>query len=404
MSTGFSLYFNLWTSPKTADSASFDTFPIIDYFVPSGTLTVSGTSIYTLFPSQSFTNAYAPFNPKNVIIGKYTIANYSITSSIDLSTNALTVKFYPYISFYPGRVDNVTFGLQYEIDFYLSYSLDWSTHSWPNQQPYLRTGLYINGTNGSPQINIQTTTSSIVLPMYIAGDFFYSASDGYYINFEDSPRKLLTMRTHENIGRYGTIENPYNTIFGVHSTVTDNFLQTILGVSSDITGTLWKNTNWDGGLYMPDSNTVSIYGNQQRFLVSSGNFIASQSVTSSNITFNKTAISWSINPIPTDLTRIALEFRNSNITIPNYVSITDPSASMLVIGESASVQINGAVVNNIFMYSGSVSLGTTTNGVIQMYSASGASGSNLGYMYMSGAWYTILTGSDFYPTLSNGTY
>jgi hypothetical protein len=402
MGSQFSSYQFLWDMPLTSDSASFDPYVDGDHFIPCGSMSVSGTSIYTRFPSQSFIRTYEQFNTNKLTVEQFSAANYSVSRSIDKSTNTITLQFYPYVSFYPGRIDSITFGLQYEIEFFLSYGIDWNSHVWTNQQPYLRTGMYINAHSGSPHVNIQTTTASIALNKYIVGDFFYSASDGYYINFDDVSRKVVTLRTQENLGRYTTIENPYNINLDFNTVVTDNFLQTIVGTAGAITGALWRNANWSSGLFMPDSNTVSIYGSQQKFSITSGGLITCGSITASNLTFNKSPISWSINAAPTALDRIALEFRNSNVTIPNYVNIT--TASLLVVGESASAWINGGVVNNILMYSGTVNFPPTTDGEIRMWSASGASGSNLGYIYVSGSWHTILTGSDSYPTLSNGTY
>lgn len=390
------LYTYLWMDPACVVSASYDSMMAdMSHFVPS-------VSVRSVFPSSSFGRYFEPYNAATVTTEQHAIANYTISRSLLWQDNYIGITFYPYTNFNAGYIDSIILGLQYELSFMLSYILDWQTHTWPNQQPYLRTGMYINANTGSPQINIQTTTESIVLDKYIVGDFFYSASDGYYINTDTGSRKLITVRTQENLDRYATIENPYNTIVEVNTVVTDNFLQAVVGNAGSITGTLWQNANWSGGLYMPNSDTVSIYGSDQKFLIGSGGLITCGSVTASNITFNRSPVSWSINIAPTELSRIALEFRDTNVTIPSNVSIT--TASLLIVGESASMKINNNPVNNAFMYSGTVSFPPTTEGELRIWSASGVSGSHLGYIYVSSSWYAILTGSESYPTLSNGTY
>ena len=119
MISNLGTYFNPWSTITGNESASFDSYIDGDHFIPCGSMSVSGTSIYTRFPSQSFIRTYDQFNTNRLSMVRLAAATYTVSQSIDKATNSITVQFYPYISFYPGRVDSITFGLQYELEFFV---------------------------------------------------------------------------------------------------------------------------------------------------------------------------------------------------------------------------------------------------------------------------------------------
>lgn len=152
----------------------------------------------------------------------------------------------------------------------------------------MRRGLAINAFTGSPQLSFQpvTTDPTNIFP----GDvwFLSSSADGNshlkvgdYSPFTASVMsRVVTIRQNETtqsvIARFTSSDRPSGSVLAVNSVVADNWF--ITANSPDYSGSGIKNATWGGGVYMPNSGTVAVWG-QKNFLVPSGTVTISQSMT-----------------------------------------------------------------------------------------------------------------------------
>lgn len=172
-----------------------------------------------------------------------------------------------------------------------------------------RQGIYGSARTGSPQLSFEPMTGSI--SESFAGDvWFLSASQysgtytslrineeyvssSYSSSYSASVTQSFTSsfylsrytypivgRTNESssiqiFNRYQTGEAPVNTLAAANTFVTDGWFETINTTLTSGSG--WRNVPWGGGVYMPNSGTVSISGSKI-FSVPSGQTILSTSL------------------------------------------------------------------------------------------------------------------------------
>lgn len=136
--------------------------------------------------------------------------------------------------------------------------------------PVIRRGLYANETTGSPQISIEEAGVS---PFELFdGDLWYTANRLFF--FENGYTSSIVLAredetTWQEVFDRINSEDPYNDVITATSFIANEWLIT------SQSGLL--NANWSGGLFMPDVDTVSVYGNKD-FAVPSGNLHVSKSL------------------------------------------------------------------------------------------------------------------------------
>lgn len=152
-----------------------------------------------------------------------------------------------------------------------------------------RQGIFVNQSTGSPQLSLEAVrvnpTESWAGDIWYLNTGSYDGENGYRFNDENKSNnaiftsKPLFSRLGEDsssvITRYSTVDGPKNMHVAVSSVIGNDWFVTVN--SASVNGKGWQNASWGGGIYMPDSNSVAIYGNKN-FLVPSGNVIISGTI------------------------------------------------------------------------------------------------------------------------------
>lgn len=185
--------------------------------------------------------------------------------------------------------------------------------------------------------------------------------------------------------RATSLDAPTHSIAGWNGVVADRGHIT---VTSGGIGPLVRNADWGGGLYMPDSTSVAIYGPQMMFLVPSGNVGVSSSFQLVSGTLN---------------------------VLTGSIYLRGPIVSLSIEGVSASGLLNGlpwasltqsrdSVVNTVggtpALFDGVLLLVPSSSGVPITTTP------NLKELHLriSGSWYPIVTQSTTFPLLDGGLY
>jgi len=300
-----------------------------------------------------------------------------------LSPGIIDTIFYRYREFLEYSLDNINF----------FYGLAATTES--------REGLIVNASSGSPHIALLPAPESF-LSNPIAGDVWFglNVSSSRFM-FADQVA-TTSVYNHQVLGTIqgATISSsvssyeqgigPSGSVLGINSSVVDSWY---VGVGTQNIG--FKNLAWDGGLHMTDSGTVSVYGVGKSFRVPRGRVRVSRDLI--------------IVGGPTNLTGMLLTGgRLRAMTGSLYIS-----GSMLVrganavfrTGDSGAMFVNGAVVSNFFLTGTEPTLPSQSfDGSWYLYSGSGISGSSTAFTFISGSWYTLLSSSDYYPTIDGGRF
>ena len=198
-----------------------------------------------------------------------------------------------------------------------------------------RKGLYLAAPSGSPHMSWVPRSGSP--DFLLEGDIWFeesgSAGDGNLFVAEKSTvggvvvaHRIVTSRDNEIsveqiVSRFTSSDAPSDLRVGANAIVLDNFFVTVN--TAGLSGSLVRNATWGGGLFMPDADTVAVYGTNKNFLVPSGSVLVERGnftlvsgsieVTSGNIilqgdsaSFNITGLSISAslqgNPIASVLT------------------------------------------------------------------------------------------------------
>jgi len=144
-----------------------------------------------------------------------------------------------------------------------------------------RQGLYLTPETGSPHFSMEPVSGS---PSTVfAGDLWFESSgssgDGnLHLGETDLEsglviiKRVVTAREGETIvqaiNRYTSSDAPSDTFIAASAVISDDFFLT--ANSPNYSGSLVRNAEWDAGVYMPDQDTVAVYGSDKDFLVPSG--------------------------------------------------------------------------------------------------------------------------------------
>jgi hypothetical protein len=257
------------------------------------------TFIPSNFPSMSFTN---DIPQKAIKVG------ITITSSLNLSITAGT----------------------------LNYATTATTQS--------RTGVYISASSGTPPLSMEP---SLVEPLqYLPGDvwfrsgtfagepnFMFADTDGTTSGSVYVAR-ILAARDGETsqsvITRFGTADRPSSSVLAVNTVITDNWLTTLN--SATTLGAGWRNETWGGGMFMPNSGTVSVWsasGSAHNFLIPSGSLTVRNTIT--------------IQSGSLVITTGSIQLNSGSIYLTSgSIVLNDPSGSFVLSGSNAQLIISGS--------------------------------------------------------------
>ena len=148
-----------------------------------------------------------------------------------------------------------------------------------------RKGVYMQAISGSPHMSLEPRSGS---PDFILeGDLWFeesgSTGDGNLFVAERSTaggviviHRVVTSRDDEVsidqiVSRFTSSDAPTDLRIGANAVVIDNFFVTVN--SASLSGTLVRNATWGGGLFMPDVDTVAVFGTDKDFSVPSGSIL-----------------------------------------------------------------------------------------------------------------------------------
>lgn len=148
-----------------------------------------------------------------------------------------------------------------------------------------RKGLFMSAVSGSPHMSLVPRSGSP--DFLLEGDVWFeesgSTGDGNFYVAERSTvggvivtHRIVTSRDNEVsieqiVSRFTSSDAPSDLRIGANAIVLDNFYVTIN--SAGVSGSLVRNETWGGGLFMPDPDTVAVYGTDKDFLVPSGSVL-----------------------------------------------------------------------------------------------------------------------------------
>lgn len=221
-----------------------------------------------------------------------------------------------------------------------------------------RQGLYISAISGSPPLSFEPIAQTPIeifegdIWMYTGSvDSFnnYWASSLYIgerdISGSTHAARVATTRVGESsslqlFNRLATGDRPTGSVLAVNSVVVDEWLYTYNSPSASGAG--WVNLSWGGGLYMPDSGTVAVYGAGKDFLVPSGNLYINRDIYATGSVYLASGNVY----LESGALRIntgSLQLYDTNA----YVYLSGVSASLLISGTQASAYLRGSPVMNI---------------------------------------------------------
>jgi len=142
-----------------------------------------------------------------------------------------------------------------------------------------RRGVFLQGISGSPQLSLQPRSGSpdFLLP----GDIWYaesgSSGDPNLFIAEQWPgedpaaHRFVLAREGETVvqvvSRFATSDVPTDLVVGANAVVLNGFF--ITANTTAVSGALIRNATWDGGFFMPNSDTIAVSGSVD-LLVPSG--------------------------------------------------------------------------------------------------------------------------------------
>ncbi len=163
-----------------------------------------------------------------------------------------------------------------------------------------RKGLFVSAISGSPPLSLGPRSGSP--DFLLEGDIWYqesgSTGDGNLFIAEKSvaegiifAQRFVTSRENETtveqvVSRFTSSDAPNFLRVGANAVVIDNFYVTVNTAS--LSGSLVRNASWTGGIFMPDVDTVAVFG-EKDFLVPSGSTIVERgnfTIQSGSITIN----------------------------------------------------------------------------------------------------------------------
>jgi hypothetical protein len=204
----------------------------------------------------------------------------------------------------------------------------------------MRRGIMANAITGSPQLSFEPVTQdpTEILP----GDMWFlsssisggqsswmlgeSAPDGRVFKSKAVVTRLDESSSAQLVNRYATSDAPSGLIVPVNAVVASDWFVTVNSLASSGSG--WKNESWGGGVYMPNIDTVAIYGSKD-FWVPSG---------SARVRNNLTVTSGTLN-VQTG----SILVPSGNVTIQTgSFTVRSPTSAVTISGSAARLQITGS--------------------------------------------------------------
>jgi hypothetical protein len=167
--------------------------------------------------------------------------------------------------------------------------------------------------------------------------------------------RVVTLRLNETtqsvITRFTSSDRPSGSVLAANSVIADNWF--ITANSPDYSGSGIKNVTWGGGIYMPDSGTVAIYG-AKNFLVPSGNVTVSQSMTiqSGGLLVNNGTVVINSGTLTIFTGSLLLNSPSGTFTV------SGTKATLNITGSSADARLRGVPITTVMI--GSVDSGSVS--------------------------------------------
>jgi hypothetical protein len=329
------------------------------------------------------------------------------TSSYASSRNVqyYGLQWYWLTTGHPGLIDRILYDnrdeAQFSItDIVMNFAFTATTSS--------RQGLFINAQSGSAHLSLEPQAQPSGL---LKGDLWFSNSGTLrFLSLkQDGSSSYVAIplfgRINDTISssaaRFGTSARPIARNVGLGRVLADNWYVT--ANSPDFTGSGFRNETWGGGMFLPDSGTVSVFGSGMNFLVPSGTLTVYKSIfMSGTITLTNNDINVNTGGSAGDG---FIHVTAGSVTAFGRFIMNATSGSTRMPGSGALFIINAGQVGNVRLFSGSIDLSTGSfDGDFYLYQGGGLSGSNLGYARAASAWWTILSSSDYYPVIDAGPY
>lgn len=294
--------------------------------------------------------------------------------NVSKNTSTLEIIWQNYTTHRPGLIDRLIYRYDVPITGIKITLGDIKFHYGLVSSSVERTGVFLNGKTGSPNLSLEgTTTPSNEI---FHGDLWYE-NGSLLFGDVDGPRTFLAAKLGttipKQVGLYTASLGSTNRIITAKASVVNNWYVTV--------GTGWKNNNWAGGLFMPDPDTVAVFG-EKNFKVPSG------SIFSLDILLNRqnNAIMGKLN---------AQSSTVHSIQTPS-LWVNNSNANISLIGESSSFKINASLATTLTETTGSFTLSTNaSNGDMYIFRSDDSV-----YIKAANTWHSINSP----PNIDGGTF
>ena len=156
-----------------------------------------------------------------------------------------------------------------------------------------RYGVIVNAFTGSPQLSLEPVPSHPTQPIQgdiwfaqnlpssgtTSGLFFFDLISGSGATAIGRRHKVVTTRedlltTQSLVNLYQSVNRPSGTYVAVTGLAASDWILTI-GPTGSYGNAGWLNFTWQGGIWMPDSSSVAVFGANKNFVVPSGSISSS---------------------------------------------------------------------------------------------------------------------------------
>lgn len=367
---------------------------------PAIALTLPQTETYRY---ASDMGDYATCGISSHYIAQTYIIGTSSVSPVKVSPKLL-INWYRFTTLSPGLIDTIFYRyrefLEYSLDnINFFYGLAATTES--------REGLFVNASTGSPHISLMPQTESF-LSSPIVGDVWFglNVSSSRFMFADRAGSTIVYNQQILGAVRGASISSsessfaqglgPSGSVLGVNASILDRWY-----VSAGSKNIGFRNLAWDGGITMVDSGAVSVYGVGKSFIVPRGQIRVARNLQIQGGLVRLSGLLLNTGFAPNaGLLRIL----TGSLEISGSLLLRGNSASFRT-GDSGAIFVNGAVAANFFVTGTTPILPSQSfDGSWYLYSGSGISGSSTAFTFISGSWYTLLSSSDYYPSIDGGRF
>jgi hypothetical protein len=247
-----------------------------------------------------------------------------------------------------------------------------------------RTGLMVNKATGSPALTLEPLYSPISVPLY-RGDVWYESGSIRFMDFDRLnvvvSESALAARHGYSIGEiaptYYSGGMQMGKVVGAPRIYTDQWYVTSYGTTGI------KNDSWNGGIHMPNSGTVSVWGSH-KFQIPYGSGSA-EGITfygANNQVHTSIGLFGNVGIIGSLFTRV--------------INFSGSSVNLNITGLSASAMINNAPMTTLRDLSGDVVTSSVAyNGEFYLFRDTGSM-----YIRANNNWYRLFQSGAY----DDGTY